>query len=90
MQPCILHRGLFYVFILPNDVSQGLQCIKQWRDKQNKSNEVLESGNTKKCPMCRAPSRFITPSSKFWKDGTDGKQKATQAFTESMARVPCR
>ncbi|KDR65729.1 hypothetical protein GALMADRAFT_162397 [Galerina marginata CBS 339.88] len=65
-------------------------CIKQWRDPQNKPGGVLDSGNTKKCPMCRAPSKFITPSSRFLKEGTVEKATVTQAYKESMARVPCR
>ncbi|KAF9525970.1 hypothetical protein CPB83DRAFT_940817 [Crepidotus variabilis] len=67
-----------------------IKCIKQWRDPQNKGGGVLESGNNKKCPMCRASSAFITPSSKFWKEGTEEKVKVTQAYKESMARVPCK
>ncbi|KAJ3501668.1 hypothetical protein NLJ89_g9235 [Agrocybe chaxingu] len=65
-------------------------CIKQWRDPQNKPGGVLDSGNTKKCPMCRSASKFITPSSKFWKDGTPEKEKVVQNYKDSMARVPCR
>ncbi|KAF8909415.1 hypothetical protein CPB84DRAFT_1843201 [Gymnopilus junonius] len=65
-------------------------CIKQWRDPQNKQGDMLVSGNTKKCPMCRTPSKFITPSSRFWKDGTPEKAAVMQAYMDSMARVPCR
>ncbi|KJA23618.1 hypothetical protein HYPSUDRAFT_137701 [Hypholoma sublateritium FD-334 SS-4] len=65
-------------------------CIKQWRDPSRKPIGVLDSGNTKRCPMCRAPSRFITPSSKFWPDGSTEKQKTVESYRESMARVQCR
>ena len=51
---------------------------------------MIESGNIKKCPMCRSSARFITPSSKFCKDGQEGKLKTIKAYKESMARVPCR
>lgn len=51
---------------------------------------MVESGNTKKCPMCRTSSKFITPSSRFWKEGQEGKLKAIKAYKESMARVPCK
>ncbi|CAA7267402.1 unnamed protein product [Cyclocybe aegerita] len=67
-----------------------IACIKQWRDPQNKPGGVLDSGNTKKCPMCRSASKFITPSSKFWKGGTPEKEKVVQNYKDSMARVPCR
>ncbi|KAF9557323.1 hypothetical protein CPC08DRAFT_668777 [Agrocybe pediades] len=67
-----------------------ITCIKQWRDRHNKNGTLMASSNTKKCPMCRAPSRFITPSSQFWKDGTPEKITITEAYKDSMARVPCR
>ena len=66
------------------------QCIKQWRDPKNKPGGVVESGNTKKCPMCRASTNFITPSSKFWKEGTEEKNETIKAYRESMSRVSCR
>jgi hypothetical protein len=40
--------------------------------------------------MCRAPSTFITPSSRFWKGEEEGKTKVMQAYKESMARVSCQ
>ena len=40
--------------------------------------------------MCRATSRFIIPSSRFWKEGTAEKERVVQAYKDSMARVPCR
>ncbi|KAF8631909.1 hypothetical protein AX15_002166 [Amanita polypyramis BW_CC] len=67
-----------------------VQCIRQWRDPETKSGDLATSSNTKKCPMCRSPSRFITPSSRFWKEGEEGKAKVVLAYKESMSRVPCR
>ena len=40
--------------------------------------------------MCRVPTNFITPSSKFWKAGTREKDNVVKAYKESMSRVPCR
>ena len=40
--------------------------------------------------MCREPSKFITPSSRFWKQGHPEKDRVTKAYKESMSRVPCR
>lgn len=40
--------------------------------------------------MCRAPSRFITPSSNFYKQGEQGKEQVMTHYRESMKRVPCR
>ncbi|KAF9485502.1 hypothetical protein BDN70DRAFT_795621 [Pholiota conissans] len=65
-------------------------CIAQWRDPIKKSGSAIESGNIKRCPMCREPSRFITPSSRFWRHGTSEKNKTIMTYRESMARVQCR
>ncbi|PFH46872.1 hypothetical protein AMATHDRAFT_153580 [Amanita thiersii Skay4041] len=67
-----------------------IQCIRQWRDPSNKHGDLADSMNMKKCPMCRSPSKFVTPSSSFWSSGEEGKAKAIQAYKESMAKVPCR
>ncbi|KAF9054348.1 hypothetical protein BJ165DRAFT_1438195 [Panaeolus papilionaceus] len=67
-----------------------ITCIKQWRDPQNRPGGTHDSENTKKCPMCRTPSKFITPSSRFYKQGTEEKDKVVAAYKESMSRVPCR
>lgn len=66
------------------------QCLKEWRDPKAKSVDVVQSGVHKKCPMCRAPSKFITPSSIFYKHTDPKKELAISAYKESMARVPCR
>ncbi|KAJ2927818.1 hypothetical protein H1R20_g9276, partial [Candolleomyces eurysporus] len=67
-----------------------IACIKQWRDPNSKSIDVVSSGNNKKCPMCRTPSNFITPSSFYVKHGTEEKNIIVQMYRESMARVQCR
>ncbi|KAF8636382.1 hypothetical protein AX17_003564 [Amanita inopinata Kibby_2008] len=67
-----------------------IQCIRQWRDPSNKLGDLANSENTKKCPMCRAPSKFITSSSRFWKEGEEGKARVIQAYKDSMSKVPCR
>ncbi|KAJ2920512.1 hypothetical protein H1R20_g16582, partial [Candolleomyces eurysporus] len=67
-----------------------IACIKQWRDPNSKSIDVVSSGNNKKCPMCRTPSNFITPSSVYVKHGTEEKNIIVQMYRESMARVQCR
>ncbi|KAE9400375.1 hypothetical protein BT96DRAFT_819296, partial [Gymnopus androsaceus JB14] len=67
-----------------------VNCLKEWRDPKAKSVDVVQSGVHKKCPMCRAPSKFITPSSIFYKHTDPKKELAISAYKESMARVPCR
>ncbi|KAJ7281771.1 hypothetical protein C8J57DRAFT_1298515 [Mycena rebaudengoi] len=67
-----------------------ITCIKEWRDPVNKSIDVVESGNTKRCPMCRQPSKFIIPSSKFFIQGQEEKDAALARYMDSMKRVPCK
>ncbi|KAF7309685.1 hypothetical protein MIND_00339900 [Mycena indigotica] len=64
-----------------------ITCIKQWRSTSNP--DVVESGNTKRCPMCRTASKFIIPSSKFYPQGPE-KDKAIERYKTSMKRIPCR
>ncbi|KAJ6518634.1 hypothetical protein C8R45DRAFT_1065588 [Mycena sanguinolenta] len=66
-----------------------ITCIKQWRDPANKSIDVVDSGNTKRCPMCRGSSKFIIPSSKFYAQG-EAKDAALARYMDSMKRVPCK
>jgi len=67
-----------------------LQCIRGWREPGGKSPELVESGNTKKCPYCRTPSFFITPSSVFYPSGDPHKDATIQKYKASMARIPCK
>ncbi|THH33359.1 hypothetical protein EUX98_g852 [Antrodiella citrinella] len=67
-----------------------IQCIRNWRDRSNKSYEMISSGNTKKCPLCRALSPFVTPSSHFYPDGDPGKEATITQYKSSMSRVACR
>ena len=66
------------------------QCIKEWRDSSKKYSHEGISEVTKQCPMCRAPSKYITPSSIFYKHGDARKDSVVNAYKESMARVPCK
>ncbi|KAJ7066758.1 hypothetical protein C8F01DRAFT_982015 [Mycena amicta] len=65
-----------------------ITCIKQWRSASNP--DVVESGNTKRCPMCRTASKFIIPSSKFYVHGQSGKDEAITRYKASMKRIPCK
>lgn len=66
------------------------QCIRQWRDPAGKSGDMVLSGVTKKCPLCRSPSRFITPSSITFAHDDPKKFDAIERYKESMSKVPCR
>ncbi len=67
-----------------------LQCIKEWRDSARKNNQGGILKVTKLCPMCRAPSKYITPSSIFYKHDDPKKEQVVTAYKDSMARIPCR
>ncbi|ESK96413.1 hypothetical protein Moror_6921 [Moniliophthora roreri MCA 2997] len=83
-KPCLygLLTGCNHVFCIT--------CIKQWRDPVAKSADVVDSGVHKKCPMCRTPSKFITPSSLFFKSDDPRKDEIISQYKQSMARIPCR
>ncbi|KAH8117794.1 hypothetical protein DFH11DRAFT_859220 [Phellopilus nigrolimitatus] len=67
-----------------------LECLRGWRDPSGKSHDIVASGNTKKCPYCRTPSNFITPSSVFYPGGDPRKTETIAQYKASMARVPCK
>lgn len=67
-----------------------LQCIRQWREPQGKSSDMVMSGVIKRCPYCRSPSRFITPSTHFFPHDHPRKQEIIVGYKNSMARVPCK
>lgn len=67
-----------------------LQCIRQWREPQGKSPDMVMSGVIKRCPYCRSPSRFITPSTHYFPQDHPRKQEMIESYKNSMARVPCK
>ncbi|KAG0709229.1 hypothetical protein DFH29DRAFT_793831 [Suillus ampliporus] len=67
-----------------------LQCIRQWREPQGKSSDMVMSGVIKRCPLCRSTSRFITPSTHFFPQDHPRKQDMIDSYKNSMARVPCK
>ncbi|OAX39810.1 hypothetical protein K503DRAFT_688875 [Rhizopogon vinicolor AM-OR11-026] len=67
-----------------------LQCIRQWREPQGKSSDMVTSGILKRCPMCRIQSRFISPSTHFFPQDHPRKLDVVDNYKNSMARVPCK
>ncbi|KAJ7224399.1 hypothetical protein GGX14DRAFT_351591 [Mycena pura] len=67
-----------------------ITCIKQWRSSVDRSLDLVESGNTKCCPMCRTPAKFIIPSSKFYAHGQAAKDAAISRYMDSMKKIPCK
>ncbi|KAF7796341.1 hypothetical protein EIP86_007518 [Pleurotus ostreatoroseus] len=61
-----------------------------WRDHKDKDSDLIYSGNTKKCPTCRTPSKFVTPSSIFYPNGHPGKELAIANYKDAMSRIPCK
>ncbi|GLB41953.1 putative zinc finger [Lyophyllum shimeji] len=64
-----------------------IDCIRQWRDPAGKGGGI---DNNKKCPMCRAKCRYIIPSSRFWKEGSEEKAQVVRKYKASMSKVPCK
>lgn len=67
-----------------------LSCLKSWRDPQHASSDVVGSGVHKQCPICRSSSKFVTPSSIFYKSGDSRKDAVINRYKENMKRVKCR
>ncbi|KAG6381587.1 hypothetical protein JVT61DRAFT_181 [Boletus reticuloceps] len=66
-----------------------LECIRQWRSPAAKAPDVVSSGTIKCCPLCRTPSRFVTPSAHFLANGPR-KKETIDAYKASMARIACK
>jgi len=67
-----------------------LTCLRDWRNSRKKDMSLVYSNIIKTCPLCRSPSRFITPSSHFYPLEDPRRQKMVDDYKASMARVPCR
>ncbi|KAI0641948.1 hypothetical protein C8Q79DRAFT_264135 [Trametes meyenii] len=67
-----------------------ISCIKNWRESEGKSEDIIQAGTTKTCPMCRTSSRFVTPSAFFYPQDHPKKAEAIDAYKASMARVKCK
>ncbi|KAA1468815.1 hypothetical protein DENSPDRAFT_771943 [Dentipellis sp. KUC8613] len=65
-------------------------CLRNWRDREGKNEEMLFSHVNKKCPYCRTFSKSVTPSSHFYPDGHPGKAAAIERHKASTSRIPCR
>ncbi|KDQ13084.1 hypothetical protein BOTBODRAFT_402402 [Botryobasidium botryosum FD-172 SS1] len=68
-----------------------LSCIRDWRTSSKKEDsELVISGATKTCPVCRTNSHFITPSSVFYKSGDPRKDKTIDGYKARMSTIPCK
>lgn len=67
-----------------------LNCLRDWRKSSKKDIHLVFSNIIKTCPLCRAESRFITPSSRFYPLGDPKREELIAAYKESMARINCR
>ncbi|KAG6334187.1 hypothetical protein ID866_4902 [Astraeus odoratus] len=67
-----------------------LSCIRQWRDTDGKSLDMVATGAIKSCPLCRRPSRFVTPSTYFLPSANPQKDETIDRYKASMAKVPCK
>ncbi|KAF8606039.1 hypothetical protein BDV93DRAFT_437901 [Ceratobasidium sp. AG-I] len=67
-----------------------LKCIQDWRCSKGKDNEVVMSNTNKTCPVCRAPSRFITPSSRFTPKDSPEREQCVKGYKSTLSRIPCK
>ncbi|KAF6262683.1 hypothetical protein COO60DRAFT_1699128 [Scenedesmus sp. NREL 46B-D3] len=61
-----------------------LGCIRNWRSTA----EVDKATALRTCPICRTPTHFITPSTK-WPDTAEDKESIVSAYKEAMGQKDC-
>lgn len=89
LQPRLLPAGI--CIFMPDRRAPNLsQCIRQWRATEDKSLDMVTTGVIKSCPLCRRPSRFVTPSTHFFPSDHPKKTEIIEGYRASMARVPCK
>ncbi|KAI0766941.1 hypothetical protein BD413DRAFT_480264 [Trametes elegans] len=67
-----------------------ITCIKNWRGSEGKSEDIIQAGTTKTCPMCRTASRFVIPSTFYYAEQDPRKAQTIQNYKASMARIKCK
>lgn len=77
-----------YGLLIQCDHAFCLSCINSWRNKNNKDFELQQSEVIKTCPMCRSPSDYIVPASRFVKG--EEKQALIESFKDKMKQILCR
>ncbi|KAG8708662.1 hypothetical protein FRC08_018776 [Ceratobasidium sp. 394] len=67
-----------------------LSCIKDWRNSKGKDVDVVLSNTNKTCPVCRAPSKFITPSSRFTPKDSPEREQCVKGYKATLGGIPCK
>lgn len=60
-----------------------LKCIRNWRSSSGQTETI------RTCPICRAHSNFITPSS-FWLNDPEEKRLVIAAYQDNMKTIDCK
>ncbi|KAG8695949.1 hypothetical protein FRC09_008836 [Ceratobasidium sp. 395] len=66
-----------------------LNCIKDWRSSKGKDVDVVISNTNKTCPVCRAPSKFITPSSRFTPKDSPERERCVEGYKAALGKITC-
>ena len=64
-----------------------LACIRGWRSKAGDG--ALDVGGVRGCPLCRAPSNFVTPSATF-PASPDARLAVIAGYKAALGRIECR
>ncbi|KAG8769006.1 hypothetical protein FRC12_005222 [Ceratobasidium sp. 428] len=67
-----------------------LNCIKDWRSSKGKDVDVVISNTNKTCPVCRAPSKFITPSSRFTPKDSPERERCVEGYKAALGKITCK
>ncbi|TPX70572.1 hypothetical protein SpCBS45565_g01615 [Spizellomyces sp. 'palustris'] len=63
-------------------------CVREWRNKKNKTDDLAGSSVIKECPVCRSPSPYVVPSSVHATGPR--KEVVIEAYKARLLRIPCR
>ena len=65
-----------------------LSCIRKWRSKSSKGDDLRHSNVLNECPVCRSESEFIIPSVIYAKD--EKKLPIIKSYKLALSKIPCK
>ena len=65
-----------------------LACIREWRSTTDRPGADID-GAVRACPLCRAPSHFVVPSTVWYADA-EGKDAIVRRYVEKLGAIDCR
>ncbi|TPX39063.1 hypothetical protein SeMB42_g06489 [Synchytrium endobioticum] len=66
-----------------------IDCVRQWRDRSNKTEALANSNVIRECPVCRIESSYVIPTP-ILADSPELKGDIVAAYKERVAKIPCK